>query len=136
MAVAKHFGLEFEGAVGELKGHYLFSTEKAEPHVDVVKRSIESYQARRRKREPIPEAEAEIYDSIDFHQKQKLKQLHKRHPPKQRPAVKAERQDLNSIKAGVGRPIDSSLVKLQKVQKDLNILDPIFKDQWHLVSPL
>jgi kexin len=137
-AVARHFGLQHEGVIGELKGHHLFSTEKDEPHVDVVKRGIEHFQARRRKREPIPEEETAVFESIKLHQKQHTKRLHKRYPPPPKKDWQAKqakkRQDLNSIAAGVGRPTDSSMIKLQKLQKALDIEDPIFKDQWHLVS--
>lgn len=110
--VARHFGLEHEGPIGELANHHLFSTSIGGR--DVIKDRIAEYRKRRKRDNNLDE----LYGSILFTEKQRLKKLEKRGippPPRQRPA----KEDLET---------------LDYLMDTLNIRDPIFYEQWHLVG--
>jgi len=109
--IARHFGLEHEGPIGELVNHHLFSTSIGGR--DVIKDRIEEYRKRRKRDNNLNE----LYGSILFAEKQRLKKLEKRGtplPPRQQPA----KEDLET---------------LDYLMDTLNIKDPIFYEQWHLV---
>lgn len=124
---ARHFGLAYEGQIGELEGHHMFSSPK-DGKRDVVAEKIEHFKARRRKRDIIPADEFELFESIRFTQKQNLKKLHKRIPPKY-----AERQvDESKMDDTDFKP--SAIARQQRLMKSLDIRDPIFSAQWHLFN--
>lgn len=52
-----------------------------------------------------------------------VRQMHKRVP-------------LNNNKRKIDGPVDSALLVVEQAKKDLNISDPIFDRQWHLINPL
>ena len=112
--VAEHFGIEHEGPIGELVHHHLFSTPIGGR--DVVSDRIQEYH-RVNKRDSFSDR---LYDSILFAEKQKLKRLVKRSiPPPLQVHQRLERGDL---------------LDLEGLMDSLNIRDPIFHEQWHLVA--
>lgn len=124
-AIAQQLGLQHEGLIGELDDHHLFSAPRG--NVDIVSTHLERNRRRReRSLHSGAVGRGDISDSILFAQKQKLKQLVKRFPPSKREALPAESWDEND-------QIEIS-VNIKDVVKTLGIKDPIFADQWHLVS--
>lgn len=121
--VALKLGLTHKGQLGELADHHIFSSHKQEE--DVV--DIELKARRRRKRSI---GDSDILDGIKFAQKQKVKaRMEKRGPIPPRPegyAVPLEvRQDA---------PVPAAVQRQTTVARALDITDPIFNDQWHLMN--
>ena len=120
--VASRLGLTHEGQLGELSDHHVFRAPKAD--FDVVKTEIKE---RRRRKRSIDGSDP--LDGVLLASKQETRQrLHKRTiPPRPRPVPHKARQD----------KADAALVLTQaKVMKALDIVDPIFSDQWHLFNPV
>lgn len=117
--VAQHLGLEYDGPLGELDDHHLFSGELRQEDVvnDYRKRTV-------CKRDP---GSFDARNVIVFAEKQKTKKLHKRIPPRDRrgPAPAPQTVDPEFEKA--------AKLEQQQLMKTLDIRDPIFADQWHLV---
>ncbi|XXH05616.1 intercellular trafficking and secretion [Hypoxylon texense] len=119
--IASRLGLRHEGPLGQLAGHHIFSTRKAED--DVVRRAV---QERRRKRSL---GGVDVLDSIKSVHKQKLRApMQKRvipPPPSGRyPSRRADKPDAKAV-------------EYQKsVMSQLDISDPIFHEQWHLFNPV
>ena len=111
--VAEHFGIEHEGPIGELANHHLFSTSIGDQ--DVVSGRIQEYH-KNKKRHNLADR---LYGSILFAEKQKLKRLVKRSIP-----------PLPQVHQRLGR---GDLLDLEDLMNILNIRDPIFHEQWHLV---
>jgi len=110
--VARHFGLEHEGPIGELANHHLFSISTGGR--DIIKDRIEEYRKRRKRDNNLDE----LYGSILFAEKQRLKKLEKRGIPL------PHRQ----------KPEKEGFETLNYLMDTLNIRDPIFHEQWHLVG--
>jgi kexin len=117
-SLARYFGFEFEGRLGELDDHYLFSGPLSDTDV------IEDYRRRRKSKRSLWDVGGWNEDQIIFWEKQKLKKLEKRIVPPNRRRATTLPQKRNK-----------SLVKqLEKVARKLHIEDPIFGEQWHLVN--
>jgi kexin len=114
--VAGHLGLEFEGPIGELDDHYLFSGPKGD--VDVVS----EYRRRRKNKR-----DAGASDVILFAEKQKVKRLEKRLPP-------PPRERRNPLAFGRAKHDPELVQRLEGISSQLEIKDPIFHEQWHLFN--
>ena len=120
--VARSLDLSHEGVLGEMKDHHVFVTKKAEH--DVVKRGLT--EMRRRKRSV---DERHLLDGVKFSQKQKLrKPWEKRVPPRQLGPWNqaAYKRDVQTTEWAVKKQSDAA--------QTLQISDPIFKEQWHLLN--
>ncbi|KAI5798826.1 peptidase S8/S53 domain-containing protein [Geopyxis carbonaria] len=106
----QHFDLEYEGILGELDDHHLFSRPRE--NSDVIG---EYLQKKSRKRD-------DLGGMILFSEKQRVKTLHKRVPPHERQAT------------GFSSTIKEASQRRNDMAKTLNIQDPSFKDQWHLFN--
>jgi len=117
--VARSLGLFHEGPLGELADHHVFVARKAEH--DIVKREL--VERRRRKRDL---GERHVLDGVLFSQKQKLREPWKKRtlPPRFGPAGPR------------GEAVAAAVQKQAHVATTLQILDPIFKEQWHLFNPI
>jgi len=115
--VAEHFGLELEGPLGSLQNHHLFSTPKSTR--DIVAEQVQDHW-RRRKRDTNLD---QFYDSILLAEKQRLKKLVKRSIPPRKP----EEMDKDAAALKAVKTLQKSIMK------EMDINDPIFPDQWHLV---
>lgn len=119
--VASKLSLTYEGQLGELPDHHIYSTRKA--NVDVVKPALIQRRSLRKR----GVRNSDILDSIRFAQKQKLK-------------PKLEKRELRKWPATPQRSAPGgdkdALVRQQKIADELMIKDPIFKDQWHLFNPV
>ena len=122
--IALKLGLTHKGQLGELAGHHIFSSTKQEE--DVV--DIELKARKRRKRSF---GDSDILDGIKFAQKQKVKaRMEKRGPIPPRPEgyavpVVAVRQEA---------PVPAAVLRQTTVARALDIRDPIFNEQWHLMN--
>jgi len=119
---AQGFGVEYVEPLGMLEDHYIFKTT-VNKDVDVVQTHLE----RLRKRD-MSIQERELHNSVLFFDKQKLKKLHKRVIPPRQQDTNGGTSSVHSI--GV-HPVPPNY--RENIMKTLNIGDPIFKDQWHLV---
>ncbi|KAK7204276.1 pheromone processing endoprotease Kex2 [Myxozyma melibiosi] len=104
---ASEYGLTFEEQLGSLDNHYLFSAPKANKAEYLISRKI-------KKRYGGIHAQA-----VKYFEKMRVKKLHKR----------------ASVAAPKKPPIDSGLVPVREVEELLDIRDPEFEKQWHLINP-
>ena len=123
--VALQLGFTYEGKLGELQDHHIFSCHKQEG--DLVHTALKE---RRRRKRSI--GGSDILDGVKFAQKQKIKaRMEKRGPLPPPPAGYAapieERQE---------SPAEAVLAKQAAVAAALGIQDPIFHEQWHLLNPV
>lgn len=125
-AVAQQLGLTHEGVIGELSDHHLFSTPTSKE--DIVAIHIDGLRRRKRSVESGGIMKRDLSDGILFAEKQGLKKLVKRVPP---PAAWREAQGSDPTASVTGNPGE---VELRSIMQRLDIQDPIFHEQWHLVS--
>ena len=123
--VALQLGFMYEGKLGELQDHHIFSCHKQEG--DLVHTALKE---RRRRTRSV--GGSDILDGVKFAQKQKIKaRMEKRGPLPPPPAGYAapieERQE---------SPAEAVLAKQAAVAAALGIQDPIFHEQWHLLNPV
>ncbi|KAJ4290763.1 pheromone processing endoprotease [Collariella sp. IMI 366227] len=120
--VARSLGLSHEGALGELKDHHVFVARKEEH--DVVKRGL----AQRKRRRSL--GERDVLDSVLFSEKQVLRQpWEKRMVPKRRDPI-----SWNDFTRAQDSPVQSAVQVQAEVARALQIKDPIFNGQWHLLN--
>lgn len=122
--VASRLGLTYEGPLGELADHHIFSCHREEE--DVVRTALKE---RRRRKRTI--GGSDILDGVKFAQKQMVKpRMEKRSvipPPPEGYMVPVEaRQE--------PPPVNEAAEKLDAIALALDITDPIFKEQWHLYN--
>lgn len=122
--VALRLGLEHQGQLGDLTDHYVFRATKSAD--DIVKTEI-----RERKRRKRDVGGHDILDGVLLARKQEPRRhLEKRIVPP-RPANMPLKDRAQSSK-----PLDWAIAKQQQVMHELDIKDPIFKDQWHLLNTI
>ncbi|ODQ52302.1 hypothetical protein SAICODRAFT_58465 [Saitoella complicata NRRL Y-17804] len=112
--VESEYDLRFEGPIGALEDHYLFSTSEYEP----IERRDELHTLRKRRLEKRSTVEHDILWME--RQKPGSKRLVKRSLPVE------ERQTFDLT----GSPKE----RFEIVKHALGIQDPIFKDQWHILN--
>ncbi|KAI9679934.1 MAG: pheromone processing endoprotease [Caeruleum heppii] len=129
--IATALNLAYEGQLGELKDHYIFSTPRQD--LDVVKIARDQ---RRKQRKRDVTTSAQPLDGILFSQKQMLKRrLVKR-------AIIPSAMERAGPPVGVDPPSttppmeDAALVRQKEIARSLGINDPIFGEQWHLYNPI
>ncbi|KAK6505415.1 pheromone processing endoprotease [Arthrobotrys musiformis] len=138
--IAKRLGLEYVEPIGKLDDHHLFRIRKRDE--DVVE--VQLQRLRLRKRDDLSAEEADLTRAVRYSEKQKLKRLVKRIPPKYDPRDSHEEgSGSGSAAENVGGASenkfdanDPSGVKglFTTLVDTLKINDPIFKDQWHLIN--
>lgn len=111
--LAAHLNLTYEGPLGSLEDHHVFTGPKVEN--DVVTNAVLELKRRRRKREA--GSEYHVLDSIHFTQKQKIKARH-------------WKRSVIPSRANVNDAINAQ----REVAKSLDIQDPIFAEQWHVFN--
>lgn len=118
------FGFVYEGQLGELKDHHVFSTAKHND--DLVHNALK---ARRAVKERGLSSSVDVLDRIKFAQKQKMRpRLEKRgliYQP-MRPPLKRHDNEADA----------KAVARQQEVATRLGISDPIFVKQWHLFNPI
>lgn len=120
--VAQRLGLEHERELEGLRGHHIFRAPTSAD--DVVKLALR--EQRRRKRDGL--GGRDVLDGVHFSEKQTLRQrLSKRIIP--------PRPDDLPLKPRLPQnPVQSAVEERAQIMSDLQIVDPIFKDQWHLFN--
>ena len=121
--VASLLSLQFEGKVGELPDHYLFSAPRGSGNG--AEDILQELKLRRRKRDLTGSA----LDAVLWSQKSKLKpRMEKRGiiPPRHA-HIKAPEYYRN---AGS----EMAIAQRQEIARQLEIRDPIFEEQWHLFN--
>ena len=116
--VTEGLGMAYEGRIGELADHHLFSIPRSQEneYLDVggVHRSLQDYtdNSRLNKR-------SDLGSGILYLEKQHTKRLHKR-----------------GIIPRYSSPDDDLPTLVSEVARDLQISDPLFPVQWHLLNPI
>ncbi|KAK9326427.1 peptidase S8/S53 domain-containing protein [Lipomyces orientalis] len=114
---ANEMGLRFEEPLGSLKNHYLFSAPKSATQDGAAAAAVapeDHVSTKLRKRSGGAQP-------VQYFEKMKTKRLYKRDLPD---------------RYAYDRPIDSSLLPLREIEEALDIHDPLFEQQWHLMNPL
>ena len=130
--VAQSLGAKCEGPIGELPDHYTFSSPKINgPH---IQNTLDELRKRRRRR-GLPAATLESRSglhAIKWSEKQRLKsRLVKRIPPPPLMGRQASTQDQPEYDA---KEIEAAQQRLNDTMATLEIDDPIFREQWHLLN--
>lgn len=127
--VAESLGARFEGQVGELSQYYWISIPMSTSSFN--KRSlVDQFHANRKKRDL-------SYDLVDDIQIQTpSRRLYKRAPPPPYPVIEnaEEEYKLNGDVPVIDLPSLDDTDGYEKIKDLLNIHDPGFDQQWHLVS--
>jgi len=114
--IAKALGVVYEGQIGELDGHFLFSIPR-----QVQSRELSLQHILRQKR--LQSRANDPLDGVLFIEKQRTKRHHKRAAvPRPRPKPQ--------------QPADETPSLISEVARDLQIADPLFPVQWHLLNPI
>lgn len=121
--IAARFNFAYEGSIGQLEHHHLYSTPKSLSLVprqeDLQERWI-GYTSPHQRSILSKRADEELFSRIHFFEKQKLRQRVKR--------------------AAIPELLDRQGKQTEEQQEDLyeglDISDPIFHRQWHLVNPV
>ena len=130
--LAQTLMLEYDGALGELKDHHLFSCARGE--ADVVKDALRSFRRRTQRRDE--QQDDYPLNGVLFSQKQEpRRRLYKRMIPsdlRRRDGFREwnRRPEVDSA------PVDTSTAKQKEIARSLDIRDPIFAEQWHLFNPV
>lgn len=124
--VSRHLGLRFEGPLGELDDHYIFSAAEKRHEYDLIKTAKRDLKQRRRKREAGADS-PHILDHVLLSRKQ---ELHKRFPLVKRRAPSPVYRQGTAF--GVAQPNADAVEEGLAIAKNLSISDPIFQEQWHL----
>ncbi|KAI9828736.1 MAG: pheromone processing endoprotease [Thelocarpon impressellum] len=126
--VAASLGLDYDGPLGELQDHHMFSSPRGP--TDVVKEAL-----RRRRRRHV-NAGPDALDGILFAQKQKPKpRIEKRLvPPPPPPRAQAGLRTGPIAAAAAPEADDAAVLEQFELAKALGIADPIFTEQWHLFN--
>ena len=142
--VAERLGASWEGPLGHLPDHHTFSCPKGASFE--VADSLEELRRRKRRRRRSPPDDVQVdrphlkkrvegLEGVLWSEKQALrKRLVKRIPP---PPL-ASRQQSNDPDATKGKgdseEQQAAIKRLDEIVAELDIQDPIFKDQWHLFN--
>jgi kexin len=126
---AESLGLVYEGRLGELKDHHLFSGSVGDE--DVIGEAREDL--RRMRKRGVTQTR-HILDSVGFSQKQKLKpRMQKRTFP---PSLDVSHSLERSGPPAGGNADSGALEKQAEIIETFDIKDPIFNEQWHLINTL
>ncbi len=144
--VARRLGAKYEGPLGQLPHHHTFSSPK---HTgDGVAATLDDLnelkrRGRRRRRSDQSEKDRRVIarsltglEGVLWSEKQQLRQRHVKRIP---PAPLQERQsstDPEVEDGGIDEEQQEAIERLNSIAKELEIIDPIFKEQWHLFNPL
>ena len=144
--IAERLGAAYEGPLGQLPDHHTFSCPKhASNEVEATLEDLNELRRRRRRRKRSEQSEKGRrvikrsltgLDGVLWSEKQQLRQrLVKRIPPE--PLHNRQSStDPQAADDGADEEQQEAIERLNSIAKDLDIQDPIFKEQWHLFNPL
>ncbi|OLL26525.1 Protease KEX1 [Neolecta irregularis DAH-3] len=119
LLVAELFGMEVVGPLGELEGHYVFSSKFESNKYDRVAQKKSLLQ----RRSDIPILHKQAASGVLWHKKQELRKRTKRVLD-----VGLESCEQESLLRRRDQP------NLEQIRSLFDIQDPIFGEQWHLVN--
>ncbi|KAL1923175.1 uncharacterized protein VTP21DRAFT_9551 [Calcarisporiella thermophila] len=118
--VADLLQARWEGPIGELEYHHLFSAERGTPDGEATVEML------RKRREGLEKRQSELIDAVVWVRNQPPRQLVRRAPV---PVEQSEKTELEKRKKRPGEyPV------LASVLRELDIKDPGFSNQWHLFN--
>jgi len=135
--IARLLKLHYEGPLGELPGHFTFSSPKhSSSRVEDTLQNLKRRRLRRKRSNTDKRAPTRDLDGILWSEKQVLRQrLVKRVPSPQ--IEEREKGGANASDDGeTDQAQQEAIQKLNTIATTLDIQDPIFKEQWHLFNPL
>jgi kexin len=121
--VARSLGLSHDGQLGELRDHHVFVARKS--HEDVVKRHVSE---RRRQKRAL--GDRHVLDGVLLSEKQHLRAPWEKRIP---PVLIGPKKMVSRDQAAAA---EWAVQKQAKVATTLQIVDPIFNEQWHLFNPV
>ncbi|KAK5230909.1 pheromone processing endoprotease [Exophiala xenobiotica] len=143
--VARRFGVQHEGQIGELSNHHTFSCPKGScPDFESSLHELKLRKRRRRRAVDLQERQPSWRDlsaelgGILWAEKQQLRHRHvKRIPPQPFPNLESRQEQADS-KANdeADSEQQEAIQRFNSIAETLDIQDPIFKEQWHLFNPL
>jgi kexin len=128
--VARSLGVDYEGQLGELADHHIFSTPQL--NSASVDDALVDLKRRRQKRDYV--GEEDIASRILFSQKQKVKPRMEK-----RGAIPVDLSEKNAPALSPRQALadennDELNARQEQIVVDLEINDPIFREQWHLFN--
>ncbi|CCU77974.1 unnamed protein product [Blumeria hordei] len=120
--VAARLELVYEGELGNLADHHIFSSHKQEE--DIVQISLNKRRQFKRNYNDI-----DMLDGVRFAQKQRVKPRMEK-----RGLVAPNPRDHKAWTERRDTPVPELVAKQSEVANKLDIRDPIFNDQWHLLN--
>ncbi|OZJ04715.1 hypothetical protein BZG36_01810 [Bifiguratus adelaidae] len=134
-AIGDVFGVEFEGRIGELRNHFLYSSVK-EVSLEDITRSAPMRRWHTLRQEPrLQKREAQVL----AHVVDMLPQIPSRRVKRAAIPLSSERclslQKRQDTDEGEAEPVNKDMeIRRTEVMAAVNISDPGFKDQWHLFN--
>lgn len=128
-AVATSINATLEGPLGELPNHYTFSCSKDRgQRVETTLQELKKRRLLRKRGLDVAEEHEALY-GLKWHKRQELRQrLVKRVPAP--PTVPSRRQDAGQL----DEQQQADKARLEEVASYLDIKDPIFLEQWHILN--
>ena len=129
--IANVLNATLEGPLGELPHHYTLSCPKDQSAR--LETTLQELKKRRLHRKSLGIAETAADDyGIKWHQKQQAKmRLHKRIPP---PPPSSRQASPTNVPGQLDEQQQADQARLKEIAASLDILDPIFQEQWHLFN--
>jgi kexin len=138
--IAQRLGANYEGPLGQLPGHHTFSCPKHSS--DVVHNTLQELKRRRRRRRS-PSGEQDIEHSLTKRTEglegvlwSDKQQLRKRHVKRIPPPIERRQKKPSPTSPQLDTEQQEAIAHLNEIAIQLEILDPTFKEQWHLFNPL
>jgi kexin len=137
--VAQRLGAKYVGRTGELDGHYTFSSPKGSSQdVDMT---LTELRRRRRKRSGVDAIDTSFMkrtqglEGVIWSQKQELRQRLVKRPP---PPLGLQSRQKSAEQQTQDKSVEQqeAIQRLDQIATQLDIGDPIFKEQWHLFNPI
>jgi len=116
--VRQLLGLTYEGRLGELDGHHLFSLPRENSQPNLGDSVVDRIATDRDNIDRLNKRDV-LGSGILYLEKQRLKRLHKR-----------------ALIPRQGLPDGDIPTLVSEVERDLEITDPLFPVQWHLLNPI
>jgi kexin len=137
--VAESLGATYEGRVGELVDYHTYSCPK---HTcDSIDLTLAELRRRRTNRadstdkiDTVLKRRLDALDGVEWSQKQELRQRLVKRPPPQPLEYRQQSADAQDKDQSLQQ--QEAIQKLDQIATELDIKDPIFKEQWHLFNPI
>lgn len=130
--LATRLNATFEGSLGELPDHYMFSCPKSQSaDLETSLQELKKGRLLRKRGLSIAERSDEL-SGLQWHAKQELKQRHVKRVPAPPIGWKQPRQGTNAAQLDQTQQADKT--RFEQIATELEISDPIFLEQWHILN--